>query len=276
MVFTPLIHHPPHVLAPWRRMATNNTVRKIDHKTSPIQGSQVWAGSVEIELHYVPEGQSGGVRVDSTRGGRVFAGADGNSGSGRGRDRTGGGGNGNSYPPLSPCSTSLASSFVKAAKSLPEKARASGAAAAASAAVVQADLLALSPRTARGAETAAAAGRRYAGRGGGGGDGAEKGGRGHAGGQAASGSGGGGGGGGDGGWKSFFSGVLCTLLLVLGALWALGDPLLMSAQFGLGLTVLEDGGAGRQAVVLIHGSVSRERGGGAGGRDTNRASKRGI
>ena len=232
---------------------------------SETQGSQVWAGSVEIELHYIPEGQSGGVQVDSTRGGRLFGGADGNSssgsGSGSGRDnRDGSCGSGNGYPPLSPCSTSLASSFVKAAKSLPKKARASGAAAAASAAVVQADLLALSPRTARGAETAAAAGRKYAGRGGGGGGGGddtEKGARGHAGGKAASGGGGGGGGGGN--CKSFLSGVLCTMVLVLGVLWALGDPLLMSGQFGLGLTVLEDGGAGRQAVVLIHGSVSRER-----------------
>lgn len=190
--------------------------------------------------------------MDSTRGGRLFGGADGNSSSGSGRDN-GNGSCGSSYPPLSPCSTSLASSFVKAAKSLPEKARASGAAAAASAAVVQADLLALSPRTARGAESAAAAGRRYAGRGGAGIGGTEKGARGRAGGKAAS-----GGGGGGGSWKSFFSGVLCSMLLVVGALWALGDPLLMSGQFGLGLTVLEDGGAGRQAVVLIHGSVSKK------------------
>lgn len=253
------------------RAVTPHTTRQKHHtKTrhfqppSQTQGSQVWAGSVEIELHYIPEGQSGGVRVDSTRGGRLFGGADDNTsnGSGSGGDNSCGSSSSSKYPPLSPCSTSLASSFVKAAKSLPEKARASGAAAAASAAVVQADLLALSPRTARGAETAAAASRRYAGRGGGGGGdgdggGAEKGFRGRAGGNATSGDGRGGGGGGS--WKSFCSGVVCTILVVLGALWALGDPLLMSGQFGLGLTVLEDGVAGRQAVVLIHGSVSVER-----------------
>lgn len=203
--------------------------------------------------------------MDSTRGGRLFGSADDGISGGGGRDNRGGSCSGSSggYPPVSPSKTSLASSFVKAAKSLPDKARTSGAAAAASAAVVQADLLALSPRTARGAEAAvaAAAGRRYAGRGGDGGSGAEKGSRGRAGGKAANGGGvgGGGGGGGGGSWRSFFSGVLCTLLLVLGAMWTLGDPLLMSGQFGLGLTVLEDGGAGGQAVVLIHGSVSKKR-----------------
>lgn len=249
---------------PWHHTAPKQYPRTTTNTTTiPIpstQGSQVWAGSVEIELHYIPEGESGDVQVDSTRGGRLFGGADGNSssGSGSGRDnsgisgsRHGCGSGGCNYPPISPCSTSLASSFVKAAKSLPEKARASGAAAAASATVVQADLLALSPRTARGAE-AVAAGRRYAGRGGtGGGDGTEKkGARGRGAGGEIS--------GGGGSWKSFFWGGFCTLLLVFGALWALGDPVLMSAQFGFGLTVLEDGGAGRQAVVLIHGSVSKE------------------
>lgn len=206
--------------------------------------------------------------VDSSGQGVEFLGdpsTDGACRGGSGSAKRGSGGSGTkSYPPLSPCSTSLASSFVKAAKALPDKARASGAASAASAAVVQADLLALSPRTARGAESAAAAarGHRYAGRRS---DGTGKDGNGGGAGGGATGSGSGDGvtgeGKGRGGsWKSFFSGVVCTAVLVLGALWALGDPLL-SGQFGLGLTVLEDGGAGQQAVVLIHGSVrKRERG----------------
>ncbi|CAM9788728.1 unnamed protein product, partial [Ectocarpus sp. 13 AM-2016] len=261
-----------------------------------LGGSQVWAGSVEIELHYIPEGEAG----SPARGGRVGRPA---------LDETdvNGGGN-NPYTPMSPSATttpttSLASSFVKAALSLPHKPRASGGAgdgaaavqaellalsprtvtrgtekkngisatkspalakssslpgtekAAASscsssagthrggggsgcygsaAAVAQEDLLPLSPRMARGAEAAAAAAAAEAARG----RGCSK-------------------GDGAGGWslKSFFFGVVFSALLVLGGLWAVGVPLL-SGQLGFGLRVLEDGENGRQAVVLIHGSVS--------------------
>ncbi|CAN0544094.1 unnamed protein product, partial [Ectocarpus sp. 12 AP-2014] len=111
-----------------------------------LGGSQVWAGSVEIELHYIPEGEAG----SPARGGRVGRPA---------LDETdvNGGGN-NPYTPMSPSATatttSLASSFVKAALSLPHKPRASGGAGdGAAAAAVQEELLALSPRTAtRGTE----------------------------------------------------------------------------------------------------------------------------
>ncbi|CAM9718620.1 unnamed protein product [Ectocarpus sp. 4 AP-2014] len=107
-----------------------------------LGGSQVWAGSVEIELHYIPEGEAG----SPARGGRVGRPA---------LDETDvkGGGH-NPYLPMSPSTTtttttSLASSFVKAALSLPHKPRASGGADdGAAAAAVQAELLALSPRTA--------------------------------------------------------------------------------------------------------------------------------
>lgn len=230
------------------------------HRT---QGSQVWAGSVEIELHYIPEGDCS-LPVDSSGGGGEFLGDPNAHGicrdSGSIKRDSGGSSNNNSYPPLSPSSTSLASSFVKAAKALPEKARASGAASEASAAMVQADLLALSPRTARGVESAAAAARgvRYAGRRS---DGTEKvvtreGTDGGVAETAGDGSVVAGGKRGRGSWKSFFWGVVCTALFALGALWTFRDPLL-SDQFGLGLTVLEDGGAGQQAVVLIHGSVRK-------------------
>lgn len=103
------------------------------------------------------------------------------------------------------------------------------------AAVAQEDLLPLSPRMARGAEAAvaaAAAAEAARGRGYSKGDGA-----------------------GGWSWKSFFCGVVFSALLVLGGLWAVGVPLL-SGQLGFGLRVLEDVENSRQAVVLIHGSVS--------------------
>ncbi|CAM9797881.1 unnamed protein product [Ectocarpus fasciculatus] len=259
-----------------------------------LGGSQVWAGSVEIELHYIPEGEAG----SPARGGRVGRPA---------LDETDVNGGGNSpYPPMSPSATtttSLASSFVKAALSLPQKPRASGGAdGAAAAAAVQAELLALSPRTAtRGTEKKAVSATKSpslaalarasslpftekaaasscssssAGvdKGGGGGESGRYGSAAAAVAQeyllplsprmargaeaavaaaAAAGERGYTKGGGAGGWswKSFFCGVVCSVLLVFGVLWAVGVP-----QLGFGLRVLEDGGDGRQAVVLIHGS----------------------
>lgn len=179
---------------------------------------------MEIELHYIPEGENGSPVVD-----------------GRGVVE------GIGYPPVSPCSTSLASSFAKAALSFPEKATKTT-----PNGTIQNDLLALSPRMAKGAEdarlAAANGGRKGArdgcleGKNGGSNTNQEKKAL-----KAGSGRGGGG------SWKAFFGGVLCSAMLVLGALWALGDPFLAG---GLGMSVFDDGGAGRQTFIVVNGSVS--------------------
>lgn len=210
----------------------------------------MWAGSVEIELHYVPEGQSISSSSGRTPPSHLPA-------SGAVNSQSGGGG---CPPPVSPCSASLASSFAKAALLFPDKSTTPGG-------TVQMDLLALSPRNARGAEVAArlarSGGYSKGRHGGGGKDVGGDGGGNEVEAFSREGDGGRRGGGGAGwNWKAFFSGVLFSVLLVLGALWALGDPLLMG---GLGVGVVEEG-VGRQTFIVINGSVSwRSCGGGGGG-----------
>lgn len=217
---------------------------------NPRQGSQVWAGSVEMELHYKPDGECASP-VNRGSSAKETSGGDGSSGN-RG------------FAPLSPCSTSLASSFAKAALLFPEKA-AKGVPGGA----IQADLLALSPRVAKEAEAAALLTRTCGQSGGSGADGGGVGGGGGGGGVGVNGvvKGGGGGGGdggqtasskgagGRGGWKAFFAGVACSAVLLVSALWALGDPF-MAARLGMSMSILEEEGPGRQTFIVISGSVS--------------------
>lgn len=177
------------------------------------------------------------------------------SGCGEGMKRTGSSSScGKGYTPISPCSTSLASSFAKAALMFPEKTKTTPGG------TVHADLLALSPRTGQGAEVARAA--RIASAGGGGTRSRSA--------SYASGTGntraqktelsrasp-------DGSssvsspqrscWKPFFGGAVCAVMMVLGTLWVLGDPMITG---GLGMSVLEeDGGSGRQTFIVINGPV---------------------
>ena len=213
---------------------------------NPPQGSQVWAGSVEMELHYKPDGECASP-VNRGSGAKETSGVGGSSGS-RG------------FAPLSPCSTSLASSFAKAALLFPEKA-AKGVPGGA----IQADLLALSPRVAKEAEAAALLTRSCGQSSGGGGGGVGGGGGGvEVNGVVKSGGGGGGDGGqtaaskgaaGGGGWKAFFAGVVCSAVVFVSALWALGDPF-MAGRLGMSMSILEDEGPGRQTFIVISGSVS--------------------
>ena len=204
----------------------------------------MWAGSVEMELHYKPDGECAS---PVNRGSGV-------KDAGSGAKETNGGG----FPPLSPCSTSLASSFAKAALLFPEKGSKVGGGGA-----VQADLLALSPRVAKEAEAAALL-TRSCGRGNGVGVGDGGGGIGDGEGVKCLDGGdvgkvvaakGVGGGRRLGMWRSFLAGVVCSAVVLVCALWALGDPFAV-ARLGLNMDVLEDGGPGRQTLIVISGSVS--------------------
>ncbi|CAM9124083.1 unnamed protein product, partial [Scytosiphon promiscuus] len=184
-------------------------------------GSQVWAGSVEIELHYIPEGESGSPPIGAGRGSALLE----HTAAGNGA-RPCATGHRKNFPPLSPCSASLASSFVKAAaSSLPDVTRdknENGGSGSSNGTAVQEG-----GRANGCSKTAGMAVGEHV--------------RGAAGGGAGS-------------WKAFLAGMACSAVLGVGALWTLDHPLLLSGQLGLGLTVVEDDAAGRQTVVHIHGS----------------------
>ena len=190
----------------------------------------MWVGSVELELHYIPEIESGAAGT-GTDGEDVSEGS------------------------ASPGLTSPAASarpFRRATVPFP---RVADDAMVSPGGTVQADLLAMSPRMKKRAESALTARKSDSDRGRHSFTGAEESFADHGGGEAlgetehpeAGFSGGGGG-----GWKMFLAGFICSTALVLGALFAAyGDPLFLSTS-GFGMRVEKDG---RQAFIVIDGSV---------------------
>lgn len=227
-----------------------------------LQGSQVWAGSVEIELHYIPDCQAIAPPIG-----------------GRGVLSEGGLASKSSLPPspTSPSRNSLTSLFAKTPPLLVPAEVSPKMTPEVSIDDDRTELLALSPRTEKGAEVAAAAllvrdneiesidnvgGCNSSG------SSKPKDGRNSKSGaitemallsskDTGSGSssryGFGSDGAGGGGCRAFFAGVLCSAVLVLGGLCALGDSL---CSGGLSISVLEEKEGRRQTLIVIDALVS--------------------